>query len=520
MDLETASPATSDPSAAMFHKSTGGNIKDSEFINSGRDTTYNVHNYNIGVEFHDVIGFFQSVVHHFVALTRKERDEVEISSIVPPDPSSLPVSTIADKYTRSMLECMVGYPLYEPEPFSELSVEYPRNGVNIGDVGFVAEDGTFDFLFNICPPQNSSINPSNLPAGFSLEITEHSKTRKMRPLLRKTHLAPPTVTRTTSGEYICSESEGAILELPEGAIQAGPIDPGLFADLAKRHGVEWYEYTKTRRRGISNGSLYLVTSFTKCTQWGIALFDRPCNQGEGLTFVTSPLGWETSGCFITKVADTNQGDTPNQCVFLRGYKIMIRQNIFDNLPTRQRATRIRGGGGTGFASRIKKILTGKGPSTRTTVTKSDDVVLHADFNSSPNPDARVALTHDDVWCDLLRNNFPKLNYAALTNIARLYTSSIDEHSCISLENNLPRELVECILLLLDVDSMLTCRLVNREFNEIIQSSTLFQDFLALAMSKNSVFLCQTSTNLLRRPRSIVTAGRLLECPSSSRHAVI
>ncbi|KIL61113.1 hypothetical protein M378DRAFT_58036, partial [Amanita muscaria Koide BX008] len=160
-------------------------------------------------------------------------------------------------YTRSMLECMVGYPLYEPEPFSELSVEYPRNGVNIGDVGFVAEDGTFDFLFNICPPQNSSINPSNLPAGFSLETTEHSKTRKMRPLLRKTHLAPPT---------------GAILELPEGAIQAGPIDPGLFADLAKRHGVEWYEYTKTRRRGISNGSLYLVTSFTKCAQWGIALF--------------------------------------------------------------------------------------------------------------------------------------------------------------------------------------------------------------------------------------------------------
>ncbi|KIL61112.1 hypothetical protein M378DRAFT_865933 [Amanita muscaria Koide BX008] len=69
------------------------------------------------------------------------------------------------------------------------------------------------------------------------------------------------------------------------------------------------------------------------------------------------------------------------------------------------------------------------------------------------------------------------------NIARLYTSSIDEHSCISLDkisdsSNLPRELVECILLLLDVDSMLTCRLVNREFNEIIQSSTLFQDFLA------------------------------------------
>ncbi|KIL65000.1 hypothetical protein M378DRAFT_556245 [Amanita muscaria Koide BX008] len=45
---------------------------------------------------------------------------------------------------------------------------------------------------------------------------------------------------------------------------------------------------------------------------------------------------------------------------------------------------------------------------------------------------------------------------------------------------LPRELVERILLLLasDTRSMLECRLVNREFNAIIQSSTLVQYYLA------------------------------------------
>ncbi|KAM6499813.1 hypothetical protein JOM56_005321 [Amanita muscaria] len=42
----------------------------------------------------------------------------------------------------------------------------------------------------------------------------------------------------------------------------------------------------------------------------------------------------------------------------------------------------------------------------------------------------------------------------------------------------PRELVERIFLLLDTKSMLTCRLVNREFNETIQSSILLQYFLA------------------------------------------
>ncbi|KAM6499832.1 hypothetical protein JOM56_005340 [Amanita muscaria] len=106
------------------------------------------------------------------------------------------------------------------------------------------------------------------------------------------------------------------------------------------------------------------------------------------------------------------------------------------------------------------------------------------------------------------------------DIARSYKSTIDEYGCVSLEKisdtsnvldesnrplqgteiptlqaplttpdddntplpvtivTLPRELVERILLLLDIESMLTCRLVNREFNEIIQSSILLQYFLA------------------------------------------
>ncbi|KAM6499835.1 hypothetical protein JOM56_005343 [Amanita muscaria] len=148
----------SDPSAAMFHKSTSGNIKESELINSGRDTNVQkTYNFTIGV-FPDVIGFIQIAAEVFVAWTRsadgKVRDLVEISSMIPPEPSLLPVSSIADRYTRSMLECLVGYPLYEPHPFSELSKEYSRNGVVVGDVGFVREDGAFDFLFNICPPQN------------------------------------------------------------------------------------------------------------------------------------------------------------------------------------------------------------------------------------------------------------------------------------------------------------------------------------------------------------------------------
>ncbi|KAM6499883.1 hypothetical protein JOM56_005391 [Amanita muscaria] len=334
-----------------------------------------------------------------------------------------------------------------------------------------------------------------LPDGFSLETGDCSATRAMRPLPRETRHFQSPVIRTKSGEYICEGSEGAILELPEGAIQEEATNIRPFAKLAARYGVQWYEYTMTRGR-------------------------------------------ESSRTFPTKVSDPNQGDAPNQCTFLRGYKIMIRQDIFDHLCndqhrgtdpamhssssqagsirlTRERATRIRGGGGYDPIS--KRLTDGSLLSwTRmSTMTKSDKVVLHANFNSS--------LVHpsDLINAALLYQNFPKPNYATLINIARSYTNTVDEYDCVSLEKisdssnvleethrplqgiktqalqgllttpdddnapipatislALPRELVERILLLVDTESMLTCRLVNREFNEIIQSSTLLQYFLA------------------------------------------
>ncbi|KIL58177.1 hypothetical protein M378DRAFT_86867 [Amanita muscaria Koide BX008] len=63
----------------------------------------------------------------------------------------------------------------------------------------------------------------------------------------------------------------------------------------------------------------------------------------------------------------------------------------------------------------------------------------------------------------------------------------------------PRELVECILLLLDTKSMLTCRLVNREFNDIIQSSTLLQYRLAC-----------TAAGVIDNPRSPLSYAERLE----------
>jgi hypothetical protein len=104
----------------------------------------------------------------------------------------------------------------------------------------------------------------------------------------------------------------------------------------------------TRGRDAPNGSLYLVTSCIKCTHWGIAVFDRPSASQDYLQFVEnealattdqnlcSKYDWKGSGAFIAKVAidsdipDSRDGDNSNQCVFLRGYKIMLRKDVWDN----------------------------------------------------------------------------------------------------------------------------------------------------------------------------------------------
>ncbi|KAM6491358.1 hypothetical protein JOM56_013132 [Amanita muscaria] len=267
------------------------------------------------------------------------------------EPSHSPLletESIADIYTRSMLKCLTGYPLYDPQPYSDLSEEYMRKGVRVGDVGIITKDGAFDFLFNVCPSQNSLINPPNLPRGFTLETSEDSKTYPKEQFPHDTHLFESPVSRTKTlfkgPIYTSSEARGAILELPEGAFMYSVASKLPFRRLASRYGEQWYKYAiGTRGEDVLNGSLRVVTSCTKCTQWGIAVFDRPCTPQDSLRFVQNKglfrdsglkYSWKGSSTFTTKVAPSpgsNEGDSLNQCVFFQGYKVKVREDIFNNL---------------------------------------------------------------------------------------------------------------------------------------------------------------------------------------------
>jgi hypothetical protein len=57
--------------------------------------------------------------------------------------------------------------MWIPEPDDGLPREYKLTGIRIGDVGIIAADSSFDFLFNVCAPANDSIHqPYGVPDKF------------------------------------------------------------------------------------------------------------------------------------------------------------------------------------------------------------------------------------------------------------------------------------------------------------------------------------------------------------------
>ncbi|KIL56465.1 hypothetical protein M378DRAFT_89246 [Amanita muscaria Koide BX008] len=233
-----------------------------------------------------------------------------------------------------MLECDQGYPLYEPEPESQ-------EGIRVGDVGLITDDGGFDVLFNVCPPPT---NPDELPDDF--EMLRSPDILDRAHFQSETRLFSKGVKRTGEPDfrYTCSGPEGGVLELPLGATRFEAKNKATFKRLATRHAENWYRYTNlTKDRDAPNGSLYIVTSCIKCTDWGIAVFDRPSESQDYLRLETgrSNYSWQGSGAYIAKVApnlgsaDSDAAGIPNQCIFLRGYKIMLPEDTWDNITNSQ-----------------------------------------------------------------------------------------------------------------------------------------------------------------------------------------
>ena len=259
-----------------------------------------------------------------------------------------------------MLMHKMGYPLYEPTPLRILPTVYRKHGIRVGDVGVITEDGAFDFMFNACQGHDqpdAAVNSAELPDRFELlQASPESDIEVGRLFGPKTLLPGNHINEIPcdlgymdrllpeswrSRHLRCHETElGAALALPKGAKVYKAMNKLHFQKHAARHAIDWYKYMLNKGRDISNGSLYLVTKCVKSINWGTVVFYAHPIASDHLRLVFSRDSSRCQWDYCGKV-DAREGPEstdiissdkePNQCVFLSGYKVMLRQDIWNKL---------------------------------------------------------------------------------------------------------------------------------------------------------------------------------------------
>ncbi|PBK89689.1 hypothetical protein ARMGADRAFT_935625 [Armillaria gallica] len=231
-----------------------------------------------------------------------------------------------------------GYPLWVPRPHADSPIM--NRGIDIGDLGYLADDGSFVFLFNVCHDAEDEVNREGVPPGFvplrvpdNGTLTDPERYTKNSAILSY-GMKKKSISLDISASVPC---KGAVLVLPDGGGSYDSKHLGLFEEYGAAHALSWFEYFNgpTQRRQIRSGMLYLVTGCDKCHSWANTCFSTQSG-GVSLKLLASAGAGQFTG--ISGYTWEVQNDEPvnsyvaprdltNQTVFVRGYSISIRDRL-------------------------------------------------------------------------------------------------------------------------------------------------------------------------------------------------
>ena len=137
--------------------------------------------------------------------------------------------------------------MWQPTPDSQRT-----QGVEIGDVGLLCTDGSFDVLFNIFAELNSLINDQGIPDYFR-QLDKDSEVHHL-PDDSAVFRRYLDVSTNNQGQqcYLCTtfrtrkndSNDGATLFLPHGAYSWDAKNTDDFYEHALQNTVNWYSYTR------------------------------------------------------------------------------------------------------------------------------------------------------------------------------------------------------------------------------------------------------------------------------------
>ncbi|KAJ7625706.1 caspase domain-containing protein [Roridomyces roridus] len=274
--------------------------------------------------------------------------------------------TDSELYQKLLRHKGFGLPLWDPQPADSLPAEYRREGVRIGDVGFITKQGGFYFVFNICVAANHPINAFHgVPEGFR-PVGDFDYSRDVR---RSVEAFPPGdcistnsvrkrgVTASLESDvpsevvtggfnmHISYDGEtGAALVLPKGASSEDLNRLNLFRDYILTHAENWFAFFQDwavpeEDLGLQ---LYLVTGCVKTVAWAVTCMSKKSDSGDvsmklNASAVASgqlEFSWEdshTSPGASRAGPHRPQGEAEwgeNQCVFLRGFTVARSNRLF------------------------------------------------------------------------------------------------------------------------------------------------------------------------------------------------
>ncbi|KAJ7286908.1 hypothetical protein C8J57DRAFT_1707343 [Mycena rebaudengoi] len=348
-------------------------------------------------------------------------------------------------YSRLLLPKGHGYPLFHPQPFDDLPEEARRIGTEIGDVGVMTSDGSFDVVFNICRRADDPINRFGVPEGFEQvrlvpgDVAPRASYHRPGSDVSNTKISKR---RLDVDAGVDGNVSAAVLLLPDGASRSDLRRLKKFRNYALKHAQRWYAFVNGElERMVESNALYLVTGVDKCSTWSVAAVE---NQSEdcrvslklkaalvGSAGTTCAWEWETASSFADSGPRRLPGEElwkDNQTVFLRGFKVAIRAvplqrfpkalSVVDSKPSKILSksgfipySRSSSGGTNSFS---------RSPTQPNDLSNSDD---SEDIEYFPNsltefhpahainaylldscPDAMVAVTHDDEWASVLNED--------------------------------------------------------------------------------------------------------------------
>ncbi|KAJ7869973.1 hypothetical protein B0H13DRAFT_1635027 [Mycena leptocephala] len=267
---------------------------------------------------------------------------------------------MSDNYARCLFEQGDGWPVFNPKPFDDLPEVARRFGTQIGDVGIITPDGSFDPVFNILLPADDPANRFGVPRDFTQAVLRPDDIRirercyppgalLSNKTVHKRCISVQATLETNVQHRLFPIGAGAVVELsthskqmgllvlPDGASSWDARSQQTLHDYAVKHARNWYAFVNGNlQRMVGNGGLYLVTGVTKSTSWCIAATDDSAGDRKvslllkatqfGGASATRTWEWETSSSAVHSGPSPGPGEEgwrDNQTLFIRGFKVAL-----------------------------------------------------------------------------------------------------------------------------------------------------------------------------------------------------